>query len=218
MAWTTVTASDGHEVSVYRAGSGPGLVVIQEIFGVNAHIRSVVDRFAAAGFDAAAPALFDRIGPKIETGYEPDDITRARGLRGQIDNADALKDIVATSALLSAGGGKVGVVGYCWGGSLAWLSACEIDGMSAAVGYYGGEIAKNREKSPACPVMLHFGETDHGIPMSDVALVKEAHPQVPVFTYDAGHGFSCDARASYDAAAHEAAWARTVPFLTEALS
>ena len=209
----TITAADGHEFTAWRAGSGPGLVVIQEIFGVNNHIRNVTDRFAEQGFTAIAPALFDRIGPDLETGYEPDDIARGRELRGQIDNADALKDIAATVALLSGEGLKVGCVGYCWGGSLAWASATGLDNLSAAVGYYGGEIPKNRDAVPRCPVMLHFGETDHGIPLEDVEQVRQVHPAVPIHIYPAGHGFSCDERGSYDEASHKKALSRTLPFL-----
>lgn len=209
----SIKAVDGHELSAYRAGDGPGLVVIQEIFGVNSHIRNVVDRFAEQGFTAIAPALFDRIGPDLELGYEADDVTRGRDLRGQIANEDALKDIAAAAALLSAEGRKVGCVGYCWGGSLAWASACLLDGFSASVGYYGGEIPKNAAQTPRCPVMLHFGAQDHGIPLDGVEEVRQAHPALPILIYDAGHGFSCDERASFDKAAHEAALARTLPYL-----
>lgn len=209
----TMKAADGHEFTAWRAGSGPGLVVIQEIFGVNSHIRNTVERFAAQGFTAVAPALFDRIGPDLETGYEPDDIARGRELRGQIDNADALKDIGATIALLSGEGLKVGCVGYCWGGSLAWASATGLDNLSASVCYYGGEIPKNAAQTPRCPVMMHFGEHDHGIPLDGVEEVRRAHPAVPIHIYDAGHGFSCDERGSYDEAAHQLALSRTLPFL-----
>ena len=206
--------SDGHDIlTAWRAGTGPGLVVIQEIFGVNNHIRNVTDRFAAQGFTAIAPALFDRIGPDLETGYEPDDIARGRELRGQTDNADALKDIAATIALLSGEGKKVGCVGYCWGGSLAWAAAAGLDNLSASVGYYGGEIPKNKDATPRCPVMLHFGENDHGIPLDGVDEVRQAHPAVPIHIYAAGHGFSCDERGSYDQASHELALSRTLPFL-----
>lgn len=213
----SLTATDGHEFTAWRAGDGPGLVVIQEIFGVNSHIRNTVDRFAAEGFTAVAPALFDRIGPGLELGYEADDIARGRELRGQVANRDALADISATIALLVGEDRKVGCVGYCWGGSLAWAAATGLDGLSASVGYYGGEIAKNASATPRCPVMLHFGETDHGIPMSDVETVIAAHPNIPIHVYPAGHGFSCDERASFDRASHESALSRTLPFLKEHL-
>ena len=211
-----LTASDGHQPTAYRAGNGPrGLVVIQEIFGVNNHIRNTVDRFAEHGFTAIAPALFDRIGPGLETGYTPEDVAKGRDLRGQVDNADALKDIAAAIAVLKGEGLPVGVVGYCWGGSLAWASATGLDGLSAAVGYYGGEIAKNAAAHPRVPVMLHFGEEDHAIPMEDVDKVRAAHPSIPIFTYPAGHGFSCDERGSFHQPSHEQALARTLGFLRE---
>lgn len=213
-----LTASDGHELSAWTSGDGPlGLVVIQEIFGVNSHIRNTTDRFAAQGFTAIAPALFDRIGPGHEIGYTPEDVAKGRELRGQVSNEDALKDIAAAVAWLKDKGLPVGVVGYCWGGSLAWASACELDGLGAAVGYYGGEVAKNAAKTPMCPVMLHFGEEDHAIPMSDVETVKSFHPEIPVHVYPAGHGFSCDERGSYHEESHKLALSRTVPFLKDLL-
>lgn len=214
----TLTASDGHKFSAYRAGDGPGLVVVQEIFGVNSHIRAVVDRFADAGFAAVAPALFDRIGAGHELGYSADDVARGRDLRGRIDNADALKDIAAAGDLLAAEGRKVGVVGYCWGGSLAWHAATQLSGFDAAVGYYGGEIPKSKDARPGMPVMLHFGEHDTGIPMEGVRQVEAAHPDIPLHIYNAGHGFSCDERASFDEASHKAALTRTVAFFRQHLT
>lgn len=214
----TLTAADGHALGAYRAGdNGPGLVVIQEIFGVNSHIRNTVDRFAAAGFRAVAPALFDRIGPGLELGYTPDDVAEGRALRGKVTNEDAMLDISAAVALLAGEGLAVGVVGYCWGGSLAWSSATGLAGVGAAVGYYGGEIAKNATATPNCPVMLHFGEEDHGIPMSDVETVIAANPNLPIHVYPAGHGFSCDERGSYHEESHKLALSRTVPFLKQHL-
>ena len=213
-------ASDGHAVSGWRAGDGAmGLVVIQEIFGVNSHIRSVVERFAGEGFAAVAPALFDRIEPGIELGYEPDDIAKGRDLKGRCDAAEALRDVAAAIDLLTAEGRMVGVVGYCWGGSLAWAAATGLDRVAAAVGYYGGEIARNRDATPKAPVLLHFGAEDHGIPLADVEAVKAAHPDIPVHVYEgAGHGFSCDARASFDPAAHAKALERTLAFLRSHLA
>lgn len=213
-----LTASDGHQFSAYRAGDGPGLVVVQEIFGVNSHIRNVVDLFAEAGFAAIAPALFDRIGAGRELGYTPEDVAAGRDLRGKVDNADALKDIAAARDLLAGEGRKVGVVGYCWGGSLAWHTATQLAGFDAAVGYYGGEIPKSKDAQPAIPTMLHFGENDGGIPMDGVREVEAAHPGVPIHIYDAGHGFSCDERASYDETSHKVALERTLAFLKEHLA
>ena len=216
-----LTAKDGHRMFGYRARppgeTAPGLVVIQEIFGVNSHIRSVADRFEAAGFDVIAPALFDRVGPGIELGYGPDDIAKGREIRAQIAQADAEADVAAAVAQLRSEGRKVGVVGYCWGGSLAWAAAARIKGVSAAVGYYGGQIAEMADQKPKCPVMLHFGETDASIPMSQVETVRAAHPDLPLYVYPAGHGFSCDARASYHEASHKEALERTLGFLAQHL-
>lgn len=213
----TLTAADGHRFNAWSAGDGPGLVVIQEIFGVNGHIRNTVDRFAEQGFHAVAPALFDRIRPGLELGYEADDVAKGRELRGQVTNTDAISDIAATIQWLADQGRPVGCVGYCWGGSLAWAAATGLDGLAASVGYYGGEIAANASAAPQCPVMLHFGETDHGIPMEQVETVKAAHPDLPIHTYPAGHGFSCDERGSFDQASHELALGRTLDFLRQHL-
>lgn len=212
-----LTASDSHSLSAYRAGDGPGLVVVQEIFGVNSHIRAVVDRFAEAGFAAIAPALFDRLGPGHELGYTTEDVSAGKDLRGRVDNADALKDITAARDLLANEGRKVGVIGYCWGGSLAWHVATTLSGFDAAVGYYGGEIPKSKDAKPTVPTMLHFGENDGGIPMDGVREVQAAHPDIPIHIYDAGHGFSCDERASFHESSHKAALDRTLAFLRETL-
>jgi len=210
-------AADGHRLDAYRAGPAgeavAGLVVIQEIFGVNSHIRSVADRFAAQGFDAIAPALFDRVGPGIELGYESDDIAEGRAIRAKIATDDALADVAAAVAALRADGRRVGVVGYCWGGSLAWAAATRLAGVDAAVGYYGGQIAEMADEQPRCPVMLHFGETDASIPMDHVTTMRAKHADLPLHVYPAGHGFSCDARASYDAPSAALALERTLPFL-----
>jgi carboxymethylenebutenolidase len=214
-------ASDGHRLGAYRArpadADAPGLVVIQEIFGVNSHIRNTADGFAAQGFDAVAPALFDRVRPRIELGYQADDIAEGREIRGRIDSADALKDVAAAVALLRAEGRKVGVVGYCWGGSLAWAAATRLDGVAAAVCYYGGQIAEMAGEIPRCPVLLHFGETDASIPLSHVETVRAAHPDLPVHVYPAGHGFSCDERASFHAPSAAKALERTLAFLRKHL-
>ena len=214
----TLTASDGHEFSAYRAdpAAAPrgGLVVIQEIFGVNSHIRSVADGFAADGYAAVAPALFDRVERDIELAYDPDGIAAGRGIRGQIAWDDALADITAAVAALP--GMKVGVVGYCWGGSLAWLAATRVAGVAASVGYYGGQINDFRDETPRCPVMLHFGTEDASIPMNAVEAVTAAQPDVPVHIYEgAGHGFNCDQRGSYHAEAAATARERTLAFLRE---
>lgn len=214
-------AADGHSFSAYRAGgdaaAAPGLVVIQEIFGVNAHIRSVVDRFAAQGFAAVAPALFDRVRPGLELGYEEADIAEGRALKDQVPTEAALADITAAIELLRGEGRPVGVVGYCWGGSLAWAAATRLDGISASVSYYGGLVPDWKDETCRCPVMLHFGEQDHGIPLEGVEAVRAAHPHLPLHIYPAGHGFSCDARGSYEPESAALALERSLEFLNRNL-
>ena len=213
-------AADGFELSAYRAApSGTprgGLVVIQEIFGVNGHIRRVADGYAAEGFVAIAPALFDRIEPGLELGYGQDDIERGRELKGRSQTEAALRDIAAARDAAAAAG-NVGVVGYCWGGYLAWLSATRLDGFSAAVSYYGGGIGSVAGESPRCPVLLHFGEKDHAIPLSEVETVRKAHPELEIHLYPAGHGFNCDERGSYDPESARLARERSLAFLRQHL-
>ncbi len=213
-------ASDGFKLAAYKAEpAGPskgGLVVCQEIFGVNHHIRAVCDRFAAQGYTTIAPALFDRAERGIDIGYTEATIKQGVDTRAKIKLEDTLKDIQASIDALK-GAGKIGVVGYCWGGSLAFLSATRLSGIAAAVGYYGGTIAAHATEKPKVPTMLHFGEKDHGIPMSDVEKVKAARPDVKVFTYNADHGFSCDERGSFDKPSHEQALGRTLDFFKQHL-
>lgn len=209
----TLTAADGHTLSAYRAGpdgAAKSLVVVQEIFGVNRHMRQICDAFAADGYAVVAPALFDRVGPGIELGYTAEDVQRGRGLRGQAPESGVMLDVEAAAAAL---GGAKGIVGYCWGGTVAWWGSTRSTTFKAAVGWYGGGIAGTRTEAMHCPVQLHFGETDTGIPMSDVALIREAQPKVEVFVYDgAGHGFGCNERGSWDAAATKIAQERTLAF------
>jgi carboxymethylenebutenolidase len=216
----TLTASDGFKLGAYRADAPGkpkgGLVVIQEIFGVNHHIRAVCDRFAALGYTSVAPALFDRYQPNFETGYSPAEIEHARGYIQKADMGKMLADTQAAIDSLQAVG-KVGIVGYCLGGSIAFLAACRLSGLSCAIGYYGGMIAKNADEKPKVPTMLHFGETDHSIPMSDVEIVKQKRPDVETFVYAAGHGFSCDERGSYHEASHKQALERTLGLLRKCI-
>lgn len=211
----TLTADDGHKLAAYLAQPDGrpkgGLVVIQEIFGVNGHIRAVADDYAAQGYLAIAPALFDRVMPGIELGYSEDDVTRGREVRGQVKNEDALRDIaVVAEAVRSAG--RIAAVGYCWGGTLAWLTATRLDGFSAVASYYGGGIGGFATERPHCPVILHFGEKDHAIPMTEVDAVRQAHPELPVHVYPAGHGFNCDHRGSFEPKSAEIARERTLDF------
>lgn len=215
-----LTAADGHKLAAWRAvplgKPRGGVVVIQEIFGVNSHIRDVTERFSEQGYLAIAPALFDRYERGFETGYQPDDMVRARALMTALDWDKAVLDVDAARGAAAAAG-KVGTVGYCWGGSVSWLAACRLK-IDAAVAYYGGQIDRFKEERPRCPVIMHFGKTDGHIPLSTVEAIQAAQPQVPVYLYDAGHGFSCDQRGSFDQAAHEQAWQRTLAFFAEKLA
>ena len=218
----TITSGDGFELSAYQAapdGAPKGaVVVIQEIFGVNPHIREVVDGYAADGYYAIAPAIFDRVEPGIELGYDEEGMGAGIALAFEkLDMASTLADLQA--AINVAGEkGKVGVVGYCFGGLLTWLSACELSGVTAASSYYGGGVAGEAGRSAKCPVIMHFGELDEHIPMSDVDNVKAAQPDVPVYVYDADHGFNCDHRGSYNEAAATLAKQRTLDFFEANLS
>lgn len=216
--FTTLKASDGHELTAYVAepDGAPrgGIVVIQEIFGVNSHIRGVADGLAANGYRVVAPAMFDRIERDVNLGYSPDDVAAGRDLKGRMDWDSPLLDIRAAADALS--GLKTGIIGYCWGGSLAWLSATRLDGFAAAVCYYGGQINDFRDESAKCPVMMHFGTEDASIPMDAVAAIRAAQPDAAVHIYEgAGHGFNCDQRGSYDAASAATARERTMAFLAE---
>jgi len=213
-----LTTKDGATIEAYRSAPPDepkgGMVVLQEIFGVNHHIRAVADRYAAAGYLAIAPALFDRVEPGVELGYGEADRPRALDIRSKTKLEETLADIEAAVALAAAGG-DVGVVGYCWGGTLAWAAATRLPGISASVGYYGGGIANMLNEQPRVPVMLHFGERDKHISLSDVEKIKTAHPEIPVFVYPADHGFNCDERESYDAPSAKEAQARTFAFFAE---
>jgi carboxymethylenebutenolidase len=216
-----LTASDGHRFGAYEAKleSKPrgGLVVVQEIFGVNPHIRRVADGFAADGYHVIAPALFDRAEAGVELGYEAAEVERGRNLRQEISLDEMLLDIDACRVALAASG-KIGLVGYCLGGSLAWLTATRLDGFAATVGYYGGMIAAHLDETPCIPVMLHFGEEDGGIPMADVAKIKAAADPalVQVFTYPgAGHAFNRDGTSAWRSDAAKLVRERTLAFLRE---
>ncbi len=211
----TLTTKDGWTLDAYRAdpaGKPRGaIVVLQEIFGVNPHIRRTADGFAADGYVAIAPALFDRVEKHIELGYDPKSIESGRDIRGKIALDDTLADIQAAIDYARQFG-KVGVVGYCWGGSLAFLAATRLRGIAGAVGYYGGMIASHAQEKPKVPVLLHFGQHDKSIAMTDVEKVKAARPDVPIHVYDAGHGFNCDERGDYSPANAKLARERTMSF------
>jgi carboxymethylenebutenolidase len=211
----TLSASDGHSFSAYRADPAGkprgGIVVIQEIFGVNSHVRQVADGYAADGYLAIAPALFDRIERGVDIGYTPDDIQTGVGLKGKVSVEMALMDTAAAIQTASEAG-RVGIVGYCWGGYVTWMAAARARGLACAVPYYGGGVTGTIEEQPKCPVMLHFGDKDTHIPLEGVEKLKAAHPKQTVHVYAAEHGFNCDHRGSYNAAAAKLARERTLEF------
>ena len=218
----SLSADDGHKFQAYCAAGDTAatrsVIVIQEIFGVNSHIRSVADDYAAQGFLAIAPALFDRAQPGLELDYNAADAQKGLGIARQIGLDAALKDVAAAISYGAQGTSarKVGVLGYCFGGSLAWLSATRLN-PAVAVGYYGGRIAENAAEQPRCPVMLHFGAKDAHIGPDQIETIKHHHPDLPVFVYDAGHGFNCDQRKDYEPASAALARQRTLDFLNQHL-
>jgi carboxymethylenebutenolidase len=214
----TLTAADGFKSSAYvcePAGAPKGaIVVLQEIFGVNSHIRAVADGYAAAGYLAVAPATFDRVERGVELGYAADDMTQGSRLKAAVEALPppgVLQDIQAAVGY-AAKAGKVGIVGYCWGGLLVWRSAEQVSGLSAAVAYYGGGMTVGREPSrkPAVPTMAHFGDQDAHISVESVKAFERAQPEVEVHLYAANHGFNCDQRGSYNASAAATALERSL--------
>lgn len=215
-----LVAADGFRLSAWRAeptGTARGAVVVaQEIFGVNSHIRAVCDGYAADGYVAIAPALFDRVRPGIDLGYAPEDIAIGRDLKAAAPIAAALLDVAAAQAAV-AGAGRTGVVGYCWGGYVAWMAAARLPGFACAVTYYGGGMIEAIAEQPRCPVMMHFGELDPMIPVPGVERLRAAHPAQQVHLYAANHGFNCDHRGSFDASAATLARTRTLEFFRQHL-
>jgi carboxymethylenebutenolidase len=216
-------AEDGHELDAYvaRPEGTPiaGIVVVQEAFGVNSHIRSVADGYAKDGFLAVAPALFDRIERGVEFGYSDEDLGRGIAIARQGKPEDWVKDVAAALAFARhETGKKAGVIGYCLGGTVAWLAATRLK-PDAVVGYYGGNILTFAAENPKAPVMLHFGKEDQHIPKEKIdSVFMAAHPKVPVYWYDAGHGFNCNDRASYNPEAAKQARERSLAFLKKNLT
>lgn len=212
---TTLMARDGHEFNAWLApaiGTPRGAIVLaQEIFGVNRHIRGLVDGFAAEGYLTIAPCLFDRIRRGIEFGYSEKETQEGRGYRLQIPKEKTMLDLTACINVVKHAG-RVAAVGYCWGGTLAYLAARELPIM-CAVSYYGGQIKDHLDKPPKRSVMYHFGENDPYIPMSDIEKIRAADPNGIFHIYPADHGFSCEERGSYDAASARLALHRTLDFL-----
>ena len=218
-------AADGRQIAAYvaRPAGQPkgGVVVLQEIFGVNAHIRAVADAYAADGWLAVAPSTFHRVQPGVELGYTEADMAQGFAYKTAVEQLPApgvMQDIqAAIDHAAQQSGGKVGIVGYCWGGLLTWRAACTLNGLAAAVPYYGGGVTTEAEiaRQPRVPLMAHFGDKDAHISVDSVKALEKAHPEIQVFLYAADHGFNCDQRGSYDAAAAQLADERTQAFFAK---
>jgi len=210
-----LTAKDGIAIGAYKAVPAHhprgGIVVLQEVFGVNHHIRRIADDFATAGYLAIAPALFDRVEPNTELGYTSADLKKGLNIRGRTVLADSLADIEAAIGA-AAEAGSVGVVGYCWGGTLAYAAAAHISDVAAVVAYYGAGIAAMHDEALLAPLEFHFGERDKSIPPEDVEKIRAAHPDSALYIYPAGHGFANDERSSYDEQSASVAQSRTLDF------
>ena len=213
-----LTASDGHKLSAYRAEPPGkpkgGVVVAMEIFGVNGHIRSVADGYAADGYLVIAPALFDRVQPNYEAGYSQEEIQKGIGFIQKINLDDTMKDVTAAVQNI-ASAGKIGMIGYCWGGTVTWKAASSVAGLACAAPYYGGGIPGLIALKPKCPVMFHWGETDQSIPLDKAKEFAAAHKDQTHYFYAAGHGFNCDQRGSYNADAAKLARSRTLAFFAK---
>ena len=222
-ATVKLTAADGHQLDAYIArptGEAiAGLVVIQEIFGVNQHIRAIADSYARDGFLAIAPALFDRVERNVELPYDGPEAKRGMEIKQKLSIDNAVTDVnAALQYARQQTGKKSGVIGYCFGGLLAWLSATRLR-PDAAVGYYAGGIGNYAAETPRAPVQLHFGKLDTHIPAEQVEKVHAAHPEVEIHWYEnAGHGFNCDMRSSYNPEAAALARTRALAFLNKYLA
>ena len=218
----TLTAADGFQLGAYRADPKGlprgGVVVIQEIFGVNHHIRAVCDRLADAGFRAMAPQVFDRMAPNFESGYSEAEVGKAREFIPRLDWAKLMLDASAAVDALKKEGGPVAMIGFCMGGTIAFIAATRLGGLAASVCFYGAQIIRFADNKPRCPVQMHFGEKDASITMADVETIRQKRPECEIYTYPgASHGFFCDERASFDPNSAKIGWQRTLAFLTKAL-
>ena len=213
-------SEDGHTFLAYLAQPKEkpkaGIVILQEIFGVNAHIKEITNFYADQGYLTIAPSLFDRFERNVELDYNQNGVTKGRELKDKCDN-NALKDIDAAISVV-ASAGKVGLIGYCWGGSLSWRAACQSKILSASVSYYGGEIPALKDQTPFCKFLAHFGELDKSIPIEAVNQFKVAQPDVLTYTYPADHGFNCNHRSQYNRISSKIALNRTKKFLDSQLS
>ena len=212
-------AADGHEFSAYVAQPEGkprgGVIIVQDVFGVNRHFRAVADDYAAQGYRVIAPALFDRVRPNVELPYTDAGRDEGRAVVANVTFELAARDVAATrSALLGAG--KIGIVGFCWGGTVGWTSVTRLDGFAAASCYYPGRIGEFAAEEPSCPVQFHFAEHDHSIGPADIEKVRSAQgPRVEIFVYPASHGFNCDLRPVFDAASAALARQRTLRLLRD---
>jgi carboxymethylenebutenolidase len=219
MAFIDIVSEDGYRFACWQSSpaaqsSRGAVVVLQEIFGVNNHIQAVCDRLAAAGYDAYAPALFDRIERNFSSGYTKDEIARALAFLPRLDWDAMVRDTLATVRHAGEqGNSAVSVLGFCLGASVGYLAAQRGDGIAAVIGYYGGQIVHHLQQPPARPTLLHYGETDHTIPMADVRRIQAERPECALHIYPAGHGFNCDERASFEPASAALAWRRSMEWL-----
>jgi carboxymethylenebutenolidase len=212
---------DGYTFRAYHATPDrkprAGLVLVQEIFGVTDHIRELCDGYAAEGFEVIAPSLYDRQERGFEASYSQDDIARAMKLRDGHNMALSVGDVQTCIDWLAERGNKrICITGYCYGGSVSWVAACRCEGLAAASGYYGRAVIDYVEETPRCPTILHFGRNDKSIPMEWVETIAHAHPDVPVYIYEAGHGFNSDRRTDYDAECAKLARERTLELFSRA--
>ena len=212
-----ITSPDAHAFDCWTApsaGASRGaVVVLQEIFGVNAHMRSLCERLAALGYDAYAPALFDRLQPGFSSGYSKEEVAQALRFLPRLDWDAMVTDTLATARLAGLESRPVALMGFCLGASVAYLAAQRTSGIAAVVGYYGGQIAQHLDRAPQSPTLLHYGETDHTIPMTDVERIRTQRPECELHVYPAGHGFNCDERASFEPASAALAWERSTRWL-----
>lgn len=221
--FTDLRSADGFTFPAYIAQPGGkargGIVVVPEIFGVNSHIRSVADGYAKEGYLAVSPSTFHRVKPGVELGYSDEDMQAGFALKTAVEalpSPGVMQDLQAAIDH-AAQGGRVGMVGFCWGGLLTWRAACTLGGLAAAVPYYGGGVTTPDEvaRTPKCPVLAHFGDQDHWIPLDGVEAFRKAHPEVEAHVYHANHGFNCDQRGSYNAEAAKLARERTLAFFAK---
>ncbi|MGD9952027.1 MAG: dienelactone hydrolase family protein [Burkholderiales bacterium] len=212
-------AADGHKLAAYRAEPAGkprgGIVVIQEIFGVNKHIQSVADGYAADGYLVVAPAMFDRAQRGYDTGYSQPEIQAGIAIMQKLDWKQTMQDAAAAVEAAKAAG-KVGIVGYCWGGTVSWVAAARLAGLACSVPYYGGGMPGFIGEKPRCPTLCHFGEQDQSPTLEQAKAIAKAHPEITAHYYaGAGHGFNCDHRPSYNAEASKLARERSLAFFRQ---